>query len=386
MAGFLRSPGAVMGCALALALLLGSTDVALADDAEDAGAGEPSEVTDPGDWEFSLAAYGWLTDITGSLAAHDTRVDVDPQLWNDILRNLDGALMGTVEGRYRGRWIVNVDLFGSKLSTHVDHGPFAVDFGPRSFSRDLRAGDFTFPVETRLGTLEVPIRVDPGTLRIDVPGVETAIGPFDVDVKNLLIMSRLQVGYRVLDAPALELFGEQPSDDPRRVRIDLLAGLRYWYMKTEIDIESPPIEVPEFTVTSSLSGGAVRVGGQRIPPRTAALPTVRLPGLEFGGTTFGGTDVDESVSTWWIDPVIGARIVADLTERFSLVVAGNVGGFGIGSASQFSWEALALLDWRFGDTTSFALGYRGVGFDRPDGDAQADIVLHGPLLGLIFRF
>jgi hypothetical protein len=281
---------------------------------------------------------------------------------------------------------VNLDLLGAKISSHADTGPFSVGFGPRTLSRELRSGDRTLPIETRLGTLEVPIRVDPGTLRIDVPRVATSIGPFDVDVKSLLVETRAQLGYRVLDTPALELLGRSPSDDPRRVRVDLFAGLRYWYLKTEIEVESPPIRVPEFTVTSSLSGGRVRVGGQRIPPQSVALPTVRLPGLEFGGATFGGTDVDESASAWWIDPLLGLRVSADLTERFGIVVAGNVGGFDIGSASKFSWEALAFLDWRFGESTSFVLGYRGLGFDREKGKAQADIILHGPLLGLIFRF
>ena len=57
-----------------------------------------------------------------------------------------------------------------------------------------------------------------------------------------------------------------------------------------------------------------------------------------------------------------------------------------GSASKFSWEALAFLDWRFGETTSFVLGYRAVGLDRQKGEARADVILHGPLLGLLFRY
>ncbi len=355
--------------------------------AEPTSAETPGEAAaDPGDWRFSLAAYGWITDMTGTVSAKDTTADVDPQLWNDILKNLDGALMGGVEALYRERWIANLDFLGAQLSTHSERGPFSVGFGPRTFSRDLRTADLTFPVETRLGTLEVPIRIDPGTLRVDVPRVETSVGPFDVDVKSLMIEARAQVGYRVVDVPALELLGEEPGEDPRRVRVDLLAGLRYWYLKTEIHVDSPPIRVPDFTVTSSLSGGAVRVGGQRIPPQTVAIPTVRLPGLEFGGTTFGGTDIDETASTWWIDPLIGLRVGADLTERISFIVAGNVGGFDIGSASQFSWEALAFLDWRFGETTSFVLGYRGLDIDRKKSKAEADITIHGPLLGLIFRF
>lgn len=348
--------------------------------------GEAAADPDPGNWQLSLAAYGWITDITGTVTAGDVRVDLEPQLWNDILRNLNGALMGGAEAVYRDRWLVNLDLFGSLLGMESERGPYSVGFGPRTLTRELRSANLVLPVETRIGTLEVPVRVDPGTLRVDIPRVETAIGPFDVDVSSLMIMSRAQIGYRAVDVPALELLGREPGDDPRRFRVDLFAGLRYWYLRTEVDIESPAVEVPEFTVTSSLSGGRVRVGGQRVPPRSVAIPSVRLPGLEVGGATFGGTDVDETSSAWWIDPLVGMRVSAGLTERIGIAVAGNVGGFDLGSASKFSWEALAFLDWRFGETTSFVLGYRAVGLDRQKGDAQADVILHGPLLGLLFRY
>jgi hypothetical protein len=345
-----------------------------------------SAAPDRGDWEFSLGAYGWLTDMNGTLGAGDTSVDVDLQFFKDVLQHLDGALMGAVEARYRGRWILNLDLVGSQLSKEIERGPFRVGFGPRTFRRELRSFDRSFSVDTPAGTLEVPVRIDPGTLRVDVPRVETDIGPFDVDVNTVMLNSRLQLGYRVADRPALELLGRDPGDDPRRVRIDLFAGLRYWWLKTEIDIESPPIRVPPFTVTSSISGGSARVGGRLIPPQTIALPTVHLPDVDFRGATFGGADVDASQSSWWIDPLIGLRVGADLTGSVAVVVAGNVGGFDIGSASKLSWEALAFLDWRFGESTSLALGYRALSLDREKGRATVDMILHGPLLGVIFHF
>jgi hypothetical protein len=375
-----------VGLALAACLALGGLPAGSEPTAETPVAGPPAAPRDPGSWQLSLGLYGWVTDLTGTLQVRDTTADVDPQLWNDILKNLDGALSGGLEASYRERWLFNLDLFGSMLSQASEAGPFPVSFGPRSFSRDLGGRDLTIPVETRPGTIEVPVRVDPGTLRVDVPRVETAIGPFDVDVSQLMIFAKAGIGYRVLDAPALELLGRDPGADPRRLRVDLFAGLRYWYLEAEVDVDSPPIEVPEFTVTSSLSGGRVRVGGNRIPPRTQAIGTVRLPGVEFGGTTFGGTDLHQEASVWWIDPLVGLRVGADLSDRISVVVAGNVGGFDIGSASKLSWEALAYVDWRFGDTTSAFLGYRGLGVDRGKGALGADVVLHGPLVGTLFRF
>jgi hypothetical protein len=345
----------------------------------------PESVAAPGDWQFDLALYGWLTDITGNVSARDTSVDVDPQLFQDIVASLDGALMGAVEGRYRERWIVSLDVFGAKLSDHMESGPFAVGFGPRTLEAAGRPFAATLTADTRLGPLEIPIRVDPGVLRVDVPRVATQIGPFDVDVKQLMVQARAAFGYRVLDVPAVELLGKDAPDDPRRVSVDLLAGLRYWYVKAEVDVDSPPIEIPPFAVRSSISGGSVdaRI---RVPTDAVALPTVRLADVRFGGTTFGGTDLHEEASTWWIDPLVGLRAYADLSERLSVTLAGNIGGFDIGSASQFSWEALAFLSLRVGESTSIAVGYRGLGINRGKSDVAVDIVLHGPLLGLVYAF
>jgi hypothetical protein len=367
--------------------LLAAASLALAAPAaadEPAAAQQPA-AEDRGDWDFNLALYGWATDITGHARVGDVRLDVDPQLWNDILYNVNGALMTGMEARYRSRWIFNLDLFGALTSMDSEAGPYPVGFGPRTFERRLRAIDATIPVETRIGTLEVPVRAEPGVLRVDVPRVETQIGPFDVDVESLMVQARLAVGYRVFDVPALPLLGREAGDDPRRVRFDLLAGARYWYLRAEVDIESPPIEVPEFEVDASIGGGSVRTTG-RIPADTVALPTVRLRHVEFAGATFGGTDVHESDSSWWIEPIVGARVTADLCERVALTASGNVGGFGIGSASKFTWEALVFLNWHFGEKWSLAVGYRGIGLDRSSSTMAADIVIHGPLIGFIRSF
>ena len=93
--------------ALASCVFPAGTAGADEDPAAEAGGAAAAEERD---WHFDLAVYGWLTDLTGEISTDDVTVDVDPQLFNDILANLDGALMGAIEARYRGRWIVSLDL------------------------------------------------------------------------------------------------------------------------------------------------------------------------------------------------------------------------------------------------------------------------------------
>jgi hypothetical protein len=343
------------------------------------GAIEPPP--DTGNWDFDLALYGWITDITGQATVGDVTVDVEPQLWNDIIKNLDAAFFSGLEARYQNRWILNTDLFYAKISEDQDKGPFPLSFGPASFDRRLGSVSRDLPVNTPIGDLEIPVTVDPGTLRIDVPRVQTTAGPFEIDTTLTQFMARGLLGYRALDMPLMDLFGGQSDDDPRRFRVDLLGGVRYYRIKTEVSIKSPPIKIPDFQVSSSLSGGRVRVGN-----RTQNLGRIDLPGAEFGGATIGGTDINEKETTWWVDPLVGVRFSGDVSERVSLILGGNVGGFGIGSASDFSWETALIANYRFGESWSFAAGYRALSFDKSVGGGELDLIVHGPLLGFIYAF
>lgn len=112
-------------------------------------------------------------------------------------------------------------------------------------------------------------------------------------------------------------------------------------------------------------------------------------GIEIMPENPAGPKVDGSKD--WIDPIVGARLIAPLGEHFELRVWGDVGGFGV--SSDFTWSATALLGYDFTlfglDATVFG-GYRAIGQDYTDGTGinkfTWDVVLHGPQLGLAIRF
>ena len=90
------------------------------------------------------------------------------------------------------------------------------------------------------------------------------------------------------------------------------------------------------------------------------------------------------ISQNWTDPVFGARWWWRFADRWSLVARGDIGGFGVGS--DFTWQALALVDWKPFKHVSFAGGYRALYQDYEDGSGPAlfkyKATLHGPLLGV----
>lgn len=96
---------------------------------------------------------------------------------------------------------------------------------------------------------------------------------------------------------------------------------------------------------------------------------------------------DLSGSKEWIEPFFGARAAMDLTENWVGMVRGDIGGFGAGS--QFAWQAVAGVGYRWHyETWNFALfgGYRALGQDYEDGQFEWDMIVHGPIIGMEFSF
>ncbi len=94
------------------------------------------------------------------------------------------------------------------------------------------------------------------------------------------------------------------------------------------------------------------------------------------------------ISQSWTDPIIGGRWWWNFADRWSLVVRGDIGGFGVGS--EFTWQALGLIDWQPFKHVSFAGGYRALYQDYEDGSGPTffkyKATLHGPLLGVNIKW
>ena len=94
----------------------------------------------------------------------------------------------------------------------------------------------------------------------------------------------------------------------------------------------------------------------------------------------------------WFDPLVGARAIFDLSEKWAVSLDGSIGGFGVGS--DFAWDAAGLIGYRFGlfgkDNATFFGGYRARYQDYTNGSGddkfEWDVTLHGPILGLSIGF
>ena len=135
---------------------------------------------------------------------------------------------------------------------------------------------------------------------------------------------------------------------PGTAALDLLAGGRYWHQKVDA---SGFLSLPPFSRETERSG-----------------------------------------SVDWVDPFIGARLRQQLAPGTSLMLRGDVGGFGAGS--DFSWQVLATYNWQLctfgGHLIDGYLGYRALSVDYTQGSGNTeykyDMLMQGPVMGATLHF
>jgi len=175
---------------------------------------------------------------------------------------------------------------------------------------------------------------------VNVPG--TPIG-VDINMKQSIV--DLGVGYRAFETPLARGEGSSVGSGPPTLYFDVIGGLRYNYMDQEQSLQ-------------------------------IIIPGIGQPSLS------GNED--------WLEPFIGGRIGVHITDKFGAVVRGNVGGFGLGNASDLSWNFVGGIGYRPWQLVSFKLAYRIYGLDYEKGTGPNrfgfDGTLYGPVLGVTFHF
>jgi hypothetical protein len=166
-----------------------------------------------------------------------------------------------------------------------------------------------------------------------------SVGPLSADVDFAYALVDFAAFYQVGTWP----LGGASANNSQNLSLEVLAGGRYTSMDVELDISTP------------------------------------------GPSTV----VDKRQD--WVDPIVGARVFLDLSENFSFVVRGDIGGFGVGS--DLTWNVAGLLFYDFdlfGRDASVVAGYRVLDQDFEDGSGANkfayDVTTHGPILGMVIRF
>ncbi len=95
-------------------------------------------------------------------------------------------------------------------------------------------------------------------------------------------------------------------------------------------------------------------------------------------------DVDISPEKTFADPIVAVRANAALSDRWSLIGYGDVGGFGVGS--ELTWQAAVTANYRATDNLFISAGWRELYLDYEDGGTKFDGSMAGPIIGATWTF
>jgi opacity protein-like surface antigen len=182
--------------------------------------------------------------------------------------------------------------------------------------------------------------------------------------------------------------GVMAVSEARYGRFGITTDLMYVRLSTEADtplgVVADSIEATTETLTVMLAGSFRLIEGEGSSLDILAggrLWSVQTD-LELEGGPGDGTEFDDGDT--WVDPIIGAKGRAALTDNLYLTGWGMIGGFGV--SSDLTWDVMGGIGYAFSDSFSVVGGYRGLGVDYQSGDFVFDVVQHGPLLGAVLRF
>lgn len=219
-------------------------------------------------WHLAVSPYLWLPGVHGTVGALGRDVSVHVSP-GDLLSYFRFGLMGLVEPRYE-RLVLPLDLMWVRLEDNKS----------------------------------IPLP--------DLGGVLTA------KMKGTEFLLTQKGGFRIIDQ--------------EKLKIDALAGFRYWHFGESL----------QFT------------------------PSVL--GLNY------------SRSQNWVDPLVGGKTQMALSPKIVATIAGDVGGWGV--ASQMDYQVVGLLGYRIKPTWTLQAGYRYLYVDYTSGGATLKLATSGVGLGL----
>ncbi len=230
-------------------------------------------------WQFGADIYGWMSGMGGkTTGGGDIQLEFD-----DVLRNLEFAIMGGVVAR-NGKWSLTTDVATVELK-----------------------GDNSNSVTTSVGPSGQEITVDAGaTVRL-----------------HAWVVTPL-VGYTFFDNGKLSS--------------EVVAGVRYLWIKSELDLE---VDGP-------------------LQPRDKKI--------------------SESGNVW--DGVVGIRGKVNLDEKWYIPYFADMGT----GQSAFTWQAMMGVGYKISKKVDVVAAYRYLYWNFKDNKVLDDLYISGPLVGLKFQF
>jgi len=106
----------------------------------------------------------------------------------------------------------------------------------------------------------------------------------------------------------------------------------------------------------------------------------------YGEIAVPSAPVKRDDTLTFVDPVVGARVFIPLAREWTLGLRGDIGGFGIGNASDIALNGNIFVNWQITPVVSTQLGLRAFYMKYNENDNEWNATQWGPWLGVGFSF
>jgi len=106
----------------------------------------------------------------------------------------------------------------------------------------------------------------------------------------------------------------------------------------------------------------------------------------YGEIVIPSKPLNVSDTVAWVDPFVGGRIFIPLDKKWYIGLRGDIGGFGIGNASDLALNGNASINWQLNELFSLHAGYRAYYLKYNEGQNEWNATQHGPWFGIGFTF
>lgn len=210
--------------------------------------------------------------------------------------------------------------------------------------------------------------------------VETPIGEVQAEQSFSDILETLDLAFLA----ALEA---------RKGRLALIADVQFFDISVEDEATGPAAPLVDgLEIESQLlffSGYATYAVVDTPSTRLDLGAGARVIDASIDTTLLGvGEEGDASFTNdaGWVDALVAAKLEQQLGKNWSGTLYADVGGFGIGSSSDITFQASASAGYQIDDTFTLVGGYRFLRIEREIDNAEITVDTSGPFLGAKIRF
>ena len=203
-----------------------------------------------------------------------------------------------------------------------------------NFSDILDTLDMAGEINIEAGTDRYGVFVQPNYLELSEDATAT------LPISGAQVKAKLNMTTTFIEFGGFARLVDVKRETGGHNTIDLIGGLRYWDMCSEVKLSVP----------------------------TAGLSRK--------------TEKDGNI----LDPFVGLRMKAYIADKVPFTMRADIGGLNTGSSSNFTYNLQALLGYEVTQSVTMFGGYRVLYVDFGDSQAGFDMMQHGPALGVNIIF